>query len=98
MTKLDKSAIQDLKRLARIALSESEEERLLETLSQVLTYVEQLQEVDTENVACCNSVLPSMVNVTRADEVGETLDRDTFLKNSPDHVGGMIRVPPVINK
>jgi aspartyl-tRNA(Asn)/glutamyl-tRNA(Gln) amidotransferase subunit C len=32
----------------------------------------------------------------REDKVGETLPRELFLANAPSHVGGLIRVPPVI--
>jgi aspartyl-tRNA(Asn)/glutamyl-tRNA(Gln) amidotransferase subunit C len=37
-----------------------------------------------------------MSSILREDEVTETLDRETFLANSPAHIGGMIRVPPII--
>ena len=39
-----------------------------------------------------------MANVTREDVVGELLNREAFLANAPSHVGGMIRVPPVIKQ
>jgi aspartyl-tRNA(Asn)/glutamyl-tRNA(Gln) amidotransferase subunit C len=55
-----------------------------------------LKEVDTEDVPECNHVLEAIQNVMREDKTEETLNRQTFLANSPSHVGGMIRVPPVI--
>ena len=90
--------IQYLPTLSRIDCTEKEQESLLEDLGKILNYVEQLQEIDTENVPPCNHVLEGITNVMREDEVGETLPRETFLSNSPSQVGGLIRVPPVIKK
>lgn len=98
MAKLDKESIKTLSKLSRIKCSEEEQERLLEDMQKILNYVEQLHEVNTENVKPLNHVLPDVANVMREDIVGETLPRQEFLKNAPDQIGGMIRVPPVIKK
>jgi aspartyl-tRNA(Asn)/glutamyl-tRNA(Gln) amidotransferase subunit C len=52
--------------------------------------------VDTEGVLPCTRVLESLTNVMREDTVSQTYSREEFLANAPAHVGGMIRVPPVI--
>jgi len=96
MAKLDKEVIKNLTKLSRIACSEAEQEDLLNKLKSVLAYVEQLNEIDTDNVTPCNHVLESMVNVMREDAIGPTLPRETFLANAPAHTGGLIRVPPVM--
>lgn len=96
MAQLDKQAIAKLTKLSRIDCSEEEQEALLKDLKKILNYVEQLQEVDTENVPPCNHVLADMFNVTREDEIGSTLSREEFLSNAAAHVGGLIRVPPVL--
>lgn len=93
---LTKETVAQLARLSRIECSEEEQEALLADLKKIVAYVEGLQSVDTDAVRPCDHVIASMVNVTRPDEVGQTLDRKTFLDNAPDHVGGMVRVPPVI--
>jgi aspartyl-tRNA(Asn)/glutamyl-tRNA(Gln) amidotransferase subunit C len=98
MAELDRKAIEKLIELSRIQSSEEEKQALLESLKKILAYVEQLQEVDTEGVPACNHVIPGMTSPMREDVVGATLERDEFLKNSPAHVGGMIRVPPVFKK
>lgn len=98
MANLDKESIKTLSKLSRIKCSEEEQEKLLESMQKILKYVEQLHEVNTENVRPLNHVLPDVANVMREDEVGETLPRQEFLKNAPDQIGGMIRVPPVIKK
>lgn len=98
MADLDKETIKKLTQLCRIDCTEEEQEALLKDLKQILGYIEQLQQIDTDNVPPCNHVLEGMANVMREDEVGEVLDRETFLANAPSHIGGMIRVPPVIKQ
>ncbi|QVL54894.1 MAG: Asp-tRNA(Asn)/Glu-tRNA(Gln) amidotransferase subunit GatC [Simkaniaceae bacterium] len=96
MTKLDKETLIDLTKLCRINCSEEELETLLENLQSILGYIDQMEEVDTEDVPVCNHVGEEMESVMREDEPDQSLDRKTFLDNSPSHVGGMIRVPTVI--
>ena len=98
MAKLDKETILRLTRLCRIDCTEEEQEALLNDLKQILDYFEQLEQVDTTNVPPCNHVLENMANVMREDEVGEVLDREAFLANAPSHIGGMVRVPPVMKQ
>lgn len=96
MVKLDKKAIAKLTKLSRIACTSEEEDAILQDLQQILVYFEQLEKINTENVPPCNHVLADIVNVTRDDIVGPTLSREAFLNNAPSHIGGMIRVPPVL--
>lgn len=98
MANLDKETIKKLTQLCRIDCTEEEQEALLKDLKQILGYIEQLQQIDTENVPPCNQVLEDMANVMREDEVGKVLDREFFLANAPSHIGGMIRVPPIIKQ
>lgn len=96
MGELNKQTIKNLTRLSRISCSEQEEDKLLDDLKKILNYIDQLNQVDTENVLPCSHVLEGMANVTREDAVGATLPREDFLKNAPSHTGGLIRVPPVL--
>lgn len=98
MSHLTKEDIKKLSELCRIDCTETEQEAILKDLKSILAYVDQLKEIDTENVPPCNHVLAEIKNVMRDDVCGETLPREVFLKNSPSHTGGMIRVPTVISK
>lgn len=98
MANLDKETIKKLTHLCRIECDEEEQEALSHDLKKILDYIEQLQQIDTEHVLPCNQVLDDMANVTREDIVGETLSREAFLANAPSHIGGMIRVPPIIKQ
>lgn len=95
MADLDKDTIKKLTELCRVDCTKEEQEAILFDLQRILQYIEQLQEIDTTGVAPCNHVL-EMINVMREDIVGEVLDREVFLNNAPSHIGGMIKVPPVL--
>lgn len=96
MSKLDRNTIDELMQLCRIGFTEEEQESLMKDLKKILDYVEQLQEIDTENIPPCNNVLEGMANIMREDVVGEVMSREVFLANAPSQIAGMIKVPPVL--
>ncbi len=96
MSQFEESDLVKLTKLCHIECEETEKKKLLHSLQGVLNYVELLKEIDTEGVKAFNHILETMQNVTREDKVGETLPREEFLANAPDHVGGMIRVPLIL--
>ena len=97
MANLNKETIHHLAKLCRIACTEEQEEKLLQDMQKILGYVEQLNEIDTSGFAPCVSVSEAVKQAPlRKDVTGHTLSREEFLKNSPSHIGGMIRVPPVL--
>ena len=96
MSHFDDKSLLALTKLCRIECSKEELKQLLTNIQSIVAYFDQLGEIDTEGVPPCDHVLETAKNVMREDEIGETISRETFLKNSPSHVGGMIRVPPVI--
>lgn len=98
MAELNREAVLKLSELCRIGCTEEEIDALLGDLKKIVTFVEQLGEVDTENVPPCNHVLAGISNVMREDIPGKTMPRETFLANAPEKVGGLIRVPTVIKK
>jgi aspartyl-tRNA(Asn)/glutamyl-tRNA(Gln) amidotransferase subunit C len=99
MAQLDKEMIKYLAELSRIAVSSEEEESLLKDLKKIIAYVEQLNEVDTSQVAPCTYVTQSLNKTPlRQDVVKETLTREAFLKGSPQQIAGMVRVPPVMKQ
>jgi aspartyl-tRNA(Asn)/glutamyl-tRNA(Gln) amidotransferase subunit C len=95
---MDKEAIDNLVKLGRIACTEEEKKKLATNLAKILAHIEELKEVDTSDVSPCISVLETIHDAMRDDEVGSSLNRDAFFANAPSHVGGMIRVPPVIKQ
>ncbi len=95
---MEESEFNKLSRLCRISCTEEEKKGFLKSLKDVLSYIEQLQEVDTEGVPPCFTVHETLTNVMRDDTPEEPLPRDLFLANAPEHVGGMIRVPRVLKQ
>ena len=97
MSKFKPQTLENLKKLCRIDCTPEEDLDITHSLTQVLEYIEQLKEVDTNGVASCNYVLQAMLkNLMREDEVKDIFPREQFLSNAPDQIGGMIRVPPVL--
>lgn len=98
MAQLDEKTIAYLTQLSRIHCSDEEKKDLLANLKKILTYMEQLNEIDTTNVAACNHVLKGMVNVMREDAVKDTLPRSEALGIAPAQVSGLYKVPPVLKQ
>ena len=96
MTELDKETLIDFMHLCHIQCSDEELKLFFSNFQAILKYIDQLNEVNTDGVAICTHLHPSQKTLMREDIVENTLDRDVFLKNAPSYVGGMIRVPTVI--
>lgn len=92
----DEKELEKLTRLCRIECTEEEKKALRQQIAGILSYVQQLNEVDTDGVEPCDRVLEILTGVMEEDVVEDTLSREGFLSNAPSHVGGMIRVPPII--
>jgi aspartyl-tRNA(Asn)/glutamyl-tRNA(Gln) amidotransferase subunit C len=92
---LDKAAVAHIAALARIRLAEAELEPLAGELSQILTWVEQLNEVDTSGVAPMASAAVTPLPL-RNDEVTDGGCREDILGNAPRTTRGFFVVPQVV--
>ena len=81
--------------LARLALTPEEEQKLGAQLSNILTYVEKLKEVDVSGVEPTAHAFP-LVNVTRPDEVRPSLRQEEALRNAPAQANGLFMVPKIV--
>lgn len=97
MSRPTKETIRYLSKLCRIHIEEQEEQSMLADLQQILKHIEILESIDTEGVAPCSHAVEFTESVMREDIVEEPLSRDSFLKNSSDHIGGMVRVPTILS-
>ena len=68
MVKLNREDVLKLAKLARLELTEAEINNYQQEISQILAYVEQLQSVDTAELAPTNQVT-GLVNVMRQDKI-----------------------------
>ena len=96
MKQFTKEDLNKLKALCHIECTDEEEERLLRNMQSILGYMDQLLEVDTELTLGKHNPLECHTNVMGDDIPEAPLDRDCFLSNAPSHVGGMVKIPPVI--
>ena len=92
---LDASTVQNIAHLARIKVEEDQLDGLAGELSNILGWIEQLSEVDTEGVAPMTSVV-EMAMPSRGDEVTDGDCRDQVLANAAEPVDGFFAVPKVI--
>ncbi len=81
--------------LARLRFSEDEERRLAQQMSQMLDYVDKLNELDTTGVPPMSHVL-DVYNVFRDDVPQQRIAREDALRNAPDADNAYFRVPKVI--
>ena len=81
--------------LARLQLSEAELATLTDELGQIVTYVDQLAEVDTAAVEPMAHAV-EVHNVFADDKVCPSLPRDQALANAPSHNDQAFLVPPVL--
>ena len=81
--------------LARLELSGPEQEKISRQLSQILGYIEKLEELDVSEVAPTAHAVPLM-NVTRADEVRPSLPLEEALRNAPARANGLFLVPKIV--
>lgn len=76
-------------------MSDEELERFVPELNNILGWVEQLSEVDTDGVEPLTAVIEQKLRL-RADVVNDGNIRDEVLANAPDAQHGFFAVPKVI--
>ncbi|MGA7410655.1 MAG: Asp-tRNA(Asn)/Glu-tRNA(Gln) amidotransferase subunit GatC [Bryobacteraceae bacterium] len=86
--------------LANLRLSEEEVHRMSHDLGQILTYIEELSELDTTNVAPMAQVLfdADETATLREDRPRRPLSNEDALANSAVSGGGYFKVPKVIER
>lgn len=96
MSKLSKEDVLKLARLARLRLSDSEVEKFQKELTAIISYVEQLDSVDTQGIEPTYQIT-GLTNVTRADdEVNYGVTQEELLSNLPNRDGNYIKVRRMI--
>ncbi|HOV85806.1 MAG TPA: Asp-tRNA(Asn)/Glu-tRNA(Gln) amidotransferase subunit GatC [Syntrophobacteraceae bacterium] len=93
--KITREEVRHVADLARLELSEQEESRMTEQMNQILGYMDQLNELNTEGVSPTTHAI-ELRNVFREDEVRESLPREQALANAPQSDGVNFLVPKVI--
>jgi len=92
---LSRDAVEQVAALARLKLDDDELARLSKDLVQIINFVEQLDELDTENVEPLAHAA-ELSNVLADDTLAPSLPRDQALANAPKHDGECYLVPAVL--
>jgi aspartyl-tRNA(Asn)/glutamyl-tRNA(Gln) amidotransferase subunit C len=87
--------VRHIAKLARIAMSDEEIERLAPELNNILGWIEQLGEVNTDGVEPLTAVIDQKLRL-RDDVVNDGGIRDAVLANAPEAQHGFFAVPKVI--
>jgi len=94
--KIDKATVDKIAHLARLDLTEQEKDKSIEELSEILSFMEKLNELDTTGVEPL-VYMNDAVNALRPDDVVQEISRDDALKNAPLKTDEYFKVSKVID-
>jgi aspartyl-tRNA(Asn)/glutamyl-tRNA(Gln) amidotransferase subunit C len=92
---ISKEQVHQIAHLARLEISEEEAGHFANELDQMLQMAEVLNELDTAQIEPTSHVFDQK-NVMREDIPEKGLSLDELMKNVPDHEGGYIKVPAIL--
>lgn len=95
MSEIDKATVAKIARLARIKIEDDKLDHMAGEISKILAFVEQLDEVNTDNIPPMASVVDAKLK-WREDKVSDGGIQDKVLKNAPRAEYGFFAVPKVI--
>ena len=95
--KITRQEVEHVARLARLGLSDEEQERMRDQLDTILTYIDKLDQLDTSGVEPTSHVIP-VTNVFREDATWSSLSQEQALANAPDRHGSFFRVPRILEE
>jgi aspartyl-tRNA(Asn)/glutamyl-tRNA(Gln) amidotransferase subunit C len=87
--------VEHVAHLARLALSPEEQQRFTEQLNAILAYMDQLNEVPTDDVEPTSHVL-DLVNVFRDDTARQLISVEEALQNAPESTHQYFVVPRIV--
>jgi aspartyl-tRNA(Asn)/glutamyl-tRNA(Gln) amidotransferase subunit C len=96
---IDQSDVAKVAQLAHLELGEEELKHLGPQISEIINYVEQLNELDTTNIEPAIGGLTAegaQTDSSRADEIAGSLGQQAALAEAPDAASGHFRVPKVL--
>ncbi len=92
---IDLKTVKHISKLSRISLDEEKAKKLETDLNSIFKWIEQLNELNTDNVEPLNSVAETKLRL-RKDEIKSNDIRDEILKNSPEKNKDFFVVPKVV--
>ena len=95
MSNIDKATVAKIARLSRIKIEDEKLEPLAGELNNILGWVEQLEEVNTDDIQPMSSVVDAKLR-WRDDRITDGDKQEAVLKNAPSGEYGFFAVPKVI--
>jgi len=92
---IDDKTLENIAHLARLEFVDDEKEKIKNDLSRMLSFIDQLNELDTSNVEPL-IYLSDRINVLRNDEVHQEITQKEALKNAPLKDSDYFKVPKTI--
>lgn len=92
---VDEATVRKIARLARIAITDEQAKPMVSELNGILNWVEQLNEVPTDDVPPMTSAVDMQMK-RRQDEVTDGGYRDRVTSNAPNGEEGFFTVPKVV--
>lgn len=92
---IDLEQVRKVALLARLELTEAEEQQFTEQLSGILDYVQQLDELNTDNIEPTTRAI-ELSNITRQDELETFEERESILEIAPDREDDFFKVPKIL--
>ncbi|HHV11036.1 MAG TPA: Asp-tRNA(Asn)/Glu-tRNA(Gln) amidotransferase subunit GatC [Clostridiales bacterium] len=93
--KITEDTVKYVAALAKLTVSEEEQQKVAEDLDRILDYIETMNGLDTDGVEPMSHVLP-MKNVFREDIVTNRDEREQLLRNAPKQKDGSFAVPKTV--
>ncbi len=95
--KIDSATVDKIAELAKLEFDATSKEEIIKDLSRIITFVEKLNELDTENVEPL-VYMTDEVNVLREDEVKQDISQKEALLNAPKKDSDYFKAPKVLEK
>jgi len=92
---IDLETVKKVANLARLELTADEETKFTTQLGDILNYVEQLSELNTDDVEPTTRAI-DVSNVTRKDILQPYEDKEALLNQAPAQEGDFFRVPQIM--
>ena len=95
--KIDKKTVAKIARLSKLEFNEEEGAVILKDMNKMLEFIDQLNELDTDNVEPLIH-MNDEVNKLRTDSISSTITQAEALKNSPVKDSTYFKLPKVLDK
>ena len=95
LSMIDLEQVRKVALVARLELTEAEEQQFTEQLSGILDYVQQLNELDTDDIEPTTRAI-ELSNITRQDALEPFEARESILEIAPDREDDFFKVPKIL--